>query len=393
MNAIWSDNRYIDLLINVLLFLVGINFLHYGQLILPIICFILFIDRRLQFKVSSVKTFVVLCLFAVSFFAFSYQLGFYCVMGFTLPMAYYIGCNMKYQNEKNIRRIIYLFGIAMALHIVANSIFEYIVHGQHGFFMSTTHYDFWTREKISNTSTAINIDILLGSLYYLVFHEKNRKLKWSCILLFAVSMFYLMVIGRRTPVVMLFIVFVASFYYETVKLKNASVNLRKGFYLLFSIAVALVITLACIYAFDLFGYRYIIQEYHIVQKFTKGFINDQRFELYFGSFPLMPKYPFGGQHISTILGEQVHDFWIDIYDYAGIVPWAIILYYSLLYLKQIRGIYRSVSIGNDFKIHMLGVLICIVLQMFLEPVMTGASIFLIVAVIIGGLLEGLADGE
>ena len=80
--------------------------------------------------------------------------------------------------------------------------------------MSTTHYDFWTKEKISNTSTAINIDLLLGSLYYLFFHEKKKKLKYGCILLFIVSMFYLMIIGRRTPVMMLFFVFVISFIYE-----------------------------------------------------------------------------------------------------------------------------------------------------------------------------------
>ncbi|MBR4422507.1 MAG: hypothetical protein IKS69_08235, partial [Erysipelotrichaceae bacterium] len=124
MNRIWSDNKYIDIIINVLLFLTGINFLHYGQLILPIICFILFIDRKLVFKVNSPLTFIVLCLFAVSFYAFSKK-DFYCVMGFTCPMAYYIGSNILYPTEKNLKKIIYLLALSMGFHVILSAIYEY----------------------------------------------------------------------------------------------------------------------------------------------------------------------------------------------------------------------------------------------------------------------------
>ena len=109
MDNIWSDNKYINLCINILLFMLGINFLHYGQLILPIICFLLFVDNKLKFKVNNPITFVVLCLFGISFYAFSYKLGFYSVMGFTCPMAYYIGSNMKHPSEDNIKKEGFLF--------------------------------------------------------------------------------------------------------------------------------------------------------------------------------------------------------------------------------------------------------------------------------------------
>ena len=394
MLNIWSKNRYVNLSVNILLFLMGINFLHYGQLILPVICFILFVDNRLRFRVNSPKTFIILCLFAVSFYAFSYQLGFYSVMGFTLPMAYYIGCNMKNNTEENVRKVILLLGVSMALHVVLNMIYEYIVHDPYHFFHSTSHYDFWTKEKISNTSTAINIDILLGCVYYLLFHEKNNKIKYSLIALFIVSMAYLMIIGRRTPVMMLLIVFSFSFFYEVFVLKNSSAVFRRNFMLLSGSAIAVVMFLAAAYVFDLFGYKAVLEEYHIIQKFTRGFINDQRLELFFGSFPLMPKYLWGGQHISAILGEQIHDFWIDIYDYAGIVPCVIMWIYSFIYMKNNISLFKSEKISSDFKIFVLGPVICIVLQMFLEPVMTGASLFAIVAVIINALFEKLLiDGK
>ena len=392
MDKIWSDNKYINLCINILLFLTGINFLHYGQLILPIVCFLLFVDNKLKFRVNNPITFVILCLFAVSFYAFSNK-DFYCVMGFTLPMAYYIGSNMKYRNEDNIKKIIYLFAFSMGCHIILNSIFEYIVHGHHGFFMSTTHYDFWTKEKISNTSTAINIDLLLGCLYYLIFHEKNKTPKYTCIANFVISMFYLTVIGRRTPVMMLGISFVLSFVYETIVLKNNSGKLRKGFFKLASCFLVAVILIMALYTFNILGLKDLLMDFHIVRKFTQGFFNDQRFKLYFGSFKLMPKYLWGGQHISTALGEQVHDFWIDIYDYAGIISCLIMLGYSFLFVKDTARLYRNKKIASDFKILMIGVLSCIIIQMFLEPVMTGASLFLICAIIIHALFESLELNE
>lgn len=393
MDNIWSDNKYINLSINILLFLTGINFLHYGQLILPIICFILFVDNKLKFKVNSPLTFIVLCLFGVSFYAFSYQLGFYSVMGFTCPMAYYIGSNMKRPSEDNIKKIIYLFAFSMGCHVILNSIFEYIVHGYHGFFMSTTHYDFWTREKISNTSTAINGDLLIGCFYYLIFHEKNKKIKALNIINLILSMFYLSVIGRRTPVVMLVIAFVLSYIYEAFVLKNSSEKLRKRFLIIAVSAAALVLLIVTVFSLNLFGLKDKLIGFHIIRKFSQGFINDQRFELYFGSFKLMPQYLWGGQHISTILGEQVHDFWIDIYDYAGIVSCGIMIVYSLIFVKDLNKMFRSSKINNNFKILMVGISTCIILQMFLEPVMTGASLYLLVSIIIHGLFERLTLNE
>ena len=387
MENIWSSNKYMNLCINILLFLVGVNFLHYGQLILPVICFLLFVDRKMKFYVNSPMTFVVLCLFAISFYYFSVK-DFYCVMGFTLPMAYYIGCNIHEVNEEKIMKVIFLLALSMGLHVILNAIIEAILHGYHGFFFSTTHYDFWTREKISNTATAINADLLIGCLYHLFFHEKNKKIRVLCFVVLVLSMFYLMVIGRRTPVMMLGISFVLSFVYEMFVLRSGSEKLRKSFLIAVGSMTGFVLLLILVYSLNLFQLQEKLIGFHIIRKFTQGFINDRRISLYLGSFPLMPKYLWGGQHISKILGEQVHDFWIDIYDYAGIVSFLIMVVYSLIYLKDMIRFFRSKT-SDRLKIMMVGVLSCVVMQMFLEPVMTGASLFLIIAIMIHGMFERL----
>ena len=366
--------------------------MHYGQLILPVICFLLFVDNKFKFYVNDPKVFIILCLFAVSFYAFSVK-DFYCVMGFICPMAYYIGCNMYKPDEDKIKKVFYLLALAMGMHVILNSIFEIVVHGRRGFFMSTTHYDFWTRQKISNTSTAINADLIIGCLYYLLFHEKNHKIKALNLIVLVLSMFYLSVIGRRTPVVMACAVMGLSFLYELFVTREESKALKKNFFRIAGCFAILVLMIVIIYTLNIFNARERMMNFQIFRKFSLGFINDQRFELYFGSFPLMPQYLWGGQHISTILGEQVHDFWIDIYDYAGIVTWFIMLVYTLIYLKVTVRIFKDTKTDSEFRILLVGILTSIILQMFLEPVMTGASLFLAAAIIIHGMIERIIVNE
>ncbi|MDY5653791.1 MAG: hypothetical protein SPK79_08700, partial [Erysipelotrichaceae bacterium] len=105
------------MIVNVLIFCIALNIFHLGQLILPLICLILFIDRKFKFEVSSKIVFIILCLFALTFFGFSFKLGFYSVMGFCLPMAYYIGQNLN-RSEDNIKKLIYIIALGMGVHVL-----------------------------------------------------------------------------------------------------------------------------------------------------------------------------------------------------------------------------------------------------------------------------------
>ena len=389
MDKIWSENKYVNLLISILVFLVGINFLHYGQLFLPIICFVLFVDNKLQFRVNDPRIFVLLCLFGIGFYAFSYQLGFYSVMGFTLPMAYYIGSNIKSKEEEQIKKVIFLLAIAMAMHVVLNSIYEYIVHGTHGFFFSSSHYDIWMREKIMNTAIALDADLLIACFYYIFFHEKNRKVKMSGLMIFAEAMFYLVVIGRRTQVLMLMIVVAVSFFFEAMILKTIEEKQRKKLTQIIIILLSIAAVFSLAYVFDLFDFRTFFDNLKIIQKLKRGLISDERVSVLFDSIKLMPEYLFGGQKISGVLSMEIHNFWFDIYDYAGIIPFVLICIYSAYYLHVFIRIVRSKTISDSFKTLTVGLFVCTFVQFNLEPLMTGGSILVIVSVMIGALLEGL----
>lgn len=386
MLNIWSSNRYLNLCINILVFMVGINFMHIGQLILPIICFLLFVENKLHFKVNSPKIFIILCLFSISFYAFSYKLGFYSVMGFTLPMAYYIGSNIKNPSQENIKKVIYLLALSMSLHVVLNACIELALHGTRGLFFASTHYDFWTRDKISNTGTAVNADLLIGCIYYVLNKEDNKRLRIISILVFLISFSYLIIIGRRTTLLISIITYLLLYIYE----KNTIGITEKHKRMMIRIMVicaCIVIPFAIVYYFDLFSAKTFLDQLNVILKLKNSLIGDERIRLYFDAIKLMPKYPFGGQKISGVLGLPVHELWLDVYDYAGIIPYILIVVFSLYFVFVLYRYVKNKTIDNDLKLMVLGVYITIIIQMFLEPVMTGASLFLLITVIIHGIVE------
>ncbi|MCR4633441.1 MAG: hypothetical protein K5648_04885 [Erysipelotrichaceae bacterium] len=391
MKKIWSENENVNIAVNGLLFLTAINFLHYGQLFLPLICMILFIDNRFEFKVNDPRIFILLCLFAVSFYGFSYQLGFYSVMGFMLPMAYYIGSNVRCKNEENVKKLIYLLSFSMAMHVVLNAVYELIVHGTHGFFYSSSHYDIWVGDKVNSTLIAIDIDLLLAGLYHLVFHEKEKTVRKIGLFIFCPAMFYLVVIGRRTQCILLILLFFASFIYESFFLKTNDQNRKRQFLTVFSVLLGAAVLVFAAYAADLFGAKTFMDELRIIQKLKMGLINDERVDVFFDTIGLMPKYLSGGQKISAELGLQAHNFWLDIYDYAGIMPFLLMIVYTFHCISVFFKILSSRKLSDPFKILSFSLALCFLIQFNVEPVMTGASIFLIMTVTVMTFLGGLIN--
>ena len=379
MGKIWSENKWMDLAISVLLFLTGINFFHYGQLILPVICLLIFIDRKFRFKVSDPKVFILLCLFAVGFYAFS-QPVFYSVMGFCCPMAYYIGSNVYQTDEKKIRKMIYLLAIAMGAHIILNMVYELQISNLDHLINSSSHYDFWTRDRMSSTALALDLDLLIGSLYYLLLHEKNSMIRWIGSIVFAAGIFFCLVSGRRTQVLLTAICLLVSFLFETFIEKNISGERKRRLIRTVCILLGIAAFLVACFAFDLFGITKLFNNYYIIEKLKRGLIDSERLKLFLKGISLMPYHPWGKQEISGILGLQIHDLWMDIYDYAGIVPYLLFLIYSVFSLKKIIDVLRNGSLKD--RVLYLGVCLCIILQMFLEPVMTGSSLFLMVSIIV-----------
>ena len=381
----WSENKKIDLLINVLIFCVSLNVFHLGQLLLPIICVIIFVSHKCKLTINNLTVFVLLCLFGLTFFLFSFKLGFYSVMGFCLPMAYYIGQSLN-KSEENIKKLIYIIALGMGVHVLLNMACDFSVYGTE-MFRHTSHYDIWTGAEATLTAMAANYMFMIGSIYYVMFKEKNVPFKIVYIVLFIVMMIYNMTIGRRTPILMLGICFVLCFVLDFF-VYNGNKKIMKNVLLILTGLIALCIF---IWSTDFLGLKTRIYYLPFLVKFRTYGFSSGRLEILLDGIKLMPAHLWGGQEISTILDIELHDLWTDIFDYAGIVPFALMVIYTITVIVNFVKNVRNKKISSSFKILLTGVFIACLLQAMLEPLMTGSSILLICMIILFSSCDRLSE--
>lgn len=381
----WSIKKDIDDTIIILLFLTAINFLHLGQLILPLICIYVFISSGYKFKVNNKVTFILLCSFGLTFFIFSYKLGFYSIMGFCFPMAYYIGSNIQKTDERSIKRVIYLIAFSMALHICLNFVVDVVIDGA-DFFNSINHYDAWMKEYVPTTATAVNGVMLISLSYYLLIFEKEKKYQLTGFILLLIILLYDIALGRRTPLFLLILCIIYSVIFNIKVIKNNKIrkDVLYGFIVLIMIIV-LLITVS--YVFDIFGSKEFIENLGIIKKFKDYGLDTGRLDIFIEAIKLAPQHLWGGKEISDIIGIQIHDLWMDTFDYAGIIPFVLLVVHTIIFISIFIKIMKNNSINKEYKLFISVLYLAITIQLLLEPIMTGSSLFIILVIMIEAMLE------
>lgn len=385
MSNIWSENKKVNLVMNILLFLLSINFLHYAQITIPLMCVVLLIDNKCKFKVNNMKTFIVLVLFGISFAIFGGVLEIYRYVGLFLPLAYYVGSNIKNPNEDNIKKIIYLVTLGMTCHILLNFACDLIVRGTECFFRNS-HLDFWTWGEYPTTQTSVMYIFLIGIIYYIFAYETNKKIKITAIVLFLISYVYSIALGRRTPIFLLVLVVLFSFAIDFLIVNN---NSKKSSILILIVAVfiGVGVFIYFIYSMNLFGMQDAISRLGIVRKFTSLGFYSNRHNLTYATFRLAPEHYLGGLEITALTTYGPHDLWLNVFDAAGIVPFVFIVIYSLVSLFILAKVLISKKYSIKFRLLLFGLTMSVFIQFILEPIMTGSSIVLLVVVILMSILE------
>lgn len=386
MTNIWSNNKYIEITINVLLFMLGINFMHLGQFVLPLICLLLFIDRRFKFEVNSVKIFVVLCLFALSFFIFSYKLGFYSVMGFTLPMSYYIGSNMYECNVKNTKYLVYILAVSMASYLVLNFFYELSFLDFSYLIVKVRHEDVWTGQIIRSTLMGLYSYIMIATIPYVMFEEKKIFIKISYLVLFSIIMIYNISLARRTMLLVIAVSFLLWFLFAYIKKPK---DIFKVLVIIVTVGIVFLLIIWTICKFNLFGIFDLIRRTSLYQKFVGYGLSSDRINYLLEGITLAPKHLWGGQEISNIIGIQIHDLWSDIYDYSGIFSWLFVVIYTCFNLLSIIRITKNKKINKRCRIMFTAIYIVSLIAFCLEPIMTSSSIYMIVYVLFMSCMEKL----
>lgn len=380
VNNAWSDNKKYSTVINVLLFLVSINFLHYGQLLLPVICLFIFIINNKKLYLGDIKEFVCLLLFGIFFFIFDTTEGIYRTIGLFLPMAYYIGSNIH--GRDLYKNILYLLAIGMAFHALLDFVYDYSVYGLL-LFRKQNHFDFWTGQRTSVTSIATNFILFFSVFFYMIKGNLiSKKISWTIFILLAL---YNLGIGRRTPV---FIIAIALFIFIIYAFLEKQITINyQGIYKKLLLCCILLILLVIAYFFNLFNIKNAINKLTIVEKFSLGGFKLGRFYIYKIAFPYLNKFLWGGRKISSLIRDQFHDVWFDIFDAGGIVCFILFIIFTLIVLKKTYNILKNKNIELSNKFIVFSFIVCNGLQMCIEPIISSSSIYIISIIIIFATIE------
>ena len=380
----FCENKKIDVAAQIMIFCVAMNIFHLGQFLLPVICLILWVNDGFKLKIGNLKVFVLLCLFSLFFFIFGFKQGFYSVMGFCLPMAYYIGGRLN-KSADNIKKLIYLIALGMGTHVLLNMVYDFTIYGT-DLFNHTSHYDIWLQAEAMPTAVATNYMIITGCIYYLLLKENNKKLKLGILAVYLVMMIYNITVGRRTPILMLGITLVVGVVFDFFIFGGNKKVLKQ---LLIALGIVILLVFV-IWNFDILGIKTKLYWMPFLSKFREYGLDTGRFDIMINGINMMPHYLWGGQYISGAMDIQIHDLWLDIYDYAGIVPFVLMIVFTVYEIVCFIKLLINKKISSDFKILLIGVYAACLVQAMLEPLMTGASIFLICMVMMFATTDTLS---
>lgn len=380
----FCENKKIDVTIQIMVFCIAMNIFHLGQFLLPVICLILWVNDKFRLKIGNLKIFVLLCLFSLFFFIFGFKLGFYSVMGFCLPMAYYIGGRLN-KSADNIKKLIYLIALGMGTHVLLNMAYDFTIYGT-DLLNHRSHYDIWLQDETMLTAVAINYMVLTGSVYYLIFKERNMVVKFLLLFVYMIMMIYNIGVGRRTPVLLIGIIFILSIIFDYFIFGSNKRILKKTLIIFIMVVILTVI----MWFSNLFGFRNMLANTQFISKFREYGLDTGRFDIMINGMKMMPHYLWGGQNISGAMDIQIHDLWLDIYDYAGIIPFVLMIVFTVYEIASFVKLLINKKISSDFKILLIGVYAACLIQAMLEPLMTGASIFLICMVMMFATTDTLS---
>lgn len=377
----WSDKKNINLLINTLLFLLGLNFLYIGQFLLPIICLIILVENKMHFYVNNKYIFLLLCVFSVTYWFFSIDLGLYGLIGFCLPMCYYIGSNLK--DKSKFRYVLYLLSLGMAFHLIINMVYEMYIYDldiMH-IFSKANHYDFWLKDKVNSTLTALNSVFFIGIMYYVIFYEDDKYVRYISIIVYLLALFYCFALGRRTTPALLIISFTFSYTIDFCFIKKNSISSKTIISFIISI-IAFIFLIILLIKNNILGITDKISKTMLFYKITTQGLNSGRLSILLEAIKIAPNHLWGGREILNELGSFVHDLWGDIYDYAGIIPYILMIIISVICVKSVLSFIFNNNVDKKTKILVIPWFVCVCLISFIEPLMSGGTIFLFASAVI-----------
>lgn len=361
-----------------LLALFGVNAFLKGPIFLGAV-FLLLIVWHGRMRITG--DVYLLMAFALGYMCVDYlQNGTLSVTVLFCPVAYLAGLNWEPElgdTETVFRHL----AVTMAAHGILNFVWETAQNG--GFLYDGVHYDFWSGQVSAVTAQMTNY-VLLTCLV-----GQFSKRPWLAVLQ-GISLLHAVLSGSRSYLVLLGL---AVAVHLLVKLRESHAKGRfLGKLLLWGGCGCLVLTAA--FRWNWLGVRefwessYLYHRLHsdYAVEHERGLLTTGRWDTKLQYLALLPEYPWGGRHIQEALGFYAHDLWLDTADRVGLIPFGLLVAYTIRMGHRLLKTARRERSGVFYSCFVL-----VLAQFAVEPVLSGSPVLLLAVCMLDGMLTNWED--
>ena len=242
--------------------------------------------------------------------------------------------------------------------------------------------DFWTGAYRAATGSGALNTMPISVIPYTVKFEKRVTVKVLFFALFLATIQYMFMLGTRTQfAILLLIVILAALQFAYSEKGIAGV--------LKCIGVMAVISLIAflLYHFNVLSIRDYILSTNLAARYERRASLEKSDSFRFQSFLIglreLVQYPMGGR------ASQVyrHNMWLDVGRVSGIIPFCLLLIYSIKNFANVAAIWKSKKVLPSLRYLLLFLYIGAYVNCFVEPIWEGAWNFFLALCVVDGMVS------
>lgn len=382
----WIKNNILaNRIIFTLLSLFAMGFMLQGSLLISISFAVLVFLEGCKLYTYKNRTFPFLIVLSLIFIAHTGREG---IIIIGCPMAYYIGMRVN-TDEKGYIKLYLVLAFSMCFHVFLNFVYEYTKFGS-AVFTSALHYDVWSQAISATTAIMANATLFAAVSYFCLFATKNKMIRLVAIVTMAFLGVYDIAMGGRSFLYLTAIALVLGFIVN-IYLSGFSKDLAKLLGKVFIVVVVLYILVRLVFLSYSGEIKAFFNNSYFYHRFfgesaSDGMLESPRWVRKVEYLKLLFDYPFGGGHIFEAVGGSSHELWLDIGDKGGIISYTLFLFYSISSVIRATKLLKHDAMSNEVKILYFSAIIVLNIQFFLEPIITGSPILLMIYCMIDGCI-------
>lgn len=378
-----------------MIFLLAMNlFAKEGYLLIGVIVVGLFICGYKGSRFKPTVDLLLIFLFSLTYFAiYSIHKGPSISLLFLyliVPTScFFIGYFIVKSDEKIVTKTILAVTTGMFFHGFLNMILYFKAFGTSSSIRSVP--DVWTGVQMAATLQGTYFTLLVSLLFfsYIKWGEKKKVVAIFLIIGAVFSISSSLVLGNRTLILIMILVFVLNLLLYTFILKT---NQKKVFKIWIFIGLSLLI-LGVTYSIDLFGVKDFVlgSNFYTRVETTGGLGEDPRFVVQSSVISQMFDYPFGGYKINLGFNSYAHNLWLDVLVATGLIPFLLLIAYTVKVIMNLFMIIKNKHVDRQFKFMAFSINFGLLINFMVEPILDGIPYMFMLFCLLNGMIKKYLD--